>query len=341
MDGAQLTSLLPPSARKRHRSLAVAVAAALIIVYAASIVLRAELLLVLNGRLVSSERTDCGLPDDLGAPRGSQRIGVLVQSDGKMWQAGRGDSVAQQSLENKRLFSELHGYTLIIETEAFERTRPAAWSKLIGLRRHLEHYDWLLYLDADAVVMNPEKTVEALIPADPDTHLVLTDDWSGPNTGCMLVRRHPWTSWLLEEWFRQTLFLGRPQAHMSSSRHWPFLFEQRALHYMLQTPLWRHLRNPTFPGSPEDVDRHVRHLPQCALNSYFMHPGMRRNYRGQLPFWSFYDSSQYVDGDFILHFAGYKGRTKQRLFAHFLAIANDRLRAAAAARGRAVLGRAS
>ncbi|CAN0436736.1 unnamed protein product [Scytosiphon promiscuus] len=49
------------------------------------------------------------------------------------------------SVANKQAYARLHGYDVIIATSAdVDHSRPAAWSKLLVLEKHLADYDYLM-----------------------------------------------------------------------------------------------------------------------------------------------------------------------------------------------------
>ena len=51
----------------------------------------------------------------------------------------------KMSIHNKRAYADLHGYGVIVATSAdVDQTRPAAWSKLLVLKKHLSDYDYLM-----------------------------------------------------------------------------------------------------------------------------------------------------------------------------------------------------
>jgi hypothetical protein len=50
-------------------------------------------------------------------------------------------------------------------------------------------------------------------------------------------------------------------------------YEQRAFHYLLDTDKWRGRDLPTFnKEKSKDFMKHFVFLPQCAMNSYTLHP---------------------------------------------------------------------
>ena len=69
-------------------------------------------------------------------------VAVLVLFDDKQGAAEARlsgfDELARRSIENKRLYCEAHGYSLIVaDADAIDRSRPPAWSKLKALSEHL------------------------------------------------------------------------------------------------------------------------------------------------------------------------------------------------------------
>lgn len=51
----------------------------------------------------------------------------------------------KMSVANKQAYAKLHGYDVIIASSAdVDHSRPAAWSKLLVLEKHLADYDYLM-----------------------------------------------------------------------------------------------------------------------------------------------------------------------------------------------------
>jgi hypothetical protein len=59
------------------------------------------------------------------------------------------------------------------------------------------------------------------------------------------------------------------------------------------------------------VRKRIVFLPQCAFNSYLVHPLHPLHFEEKR-------LSEYVSGDFIMHLAGFKFRTKKKLLQKFL-----------------------
>ena len=95
----------------------------------------------------------------------------------------------------------------------------------------------------------------------------------------------------------------------------PFEYEQRAFHYLMDTDVWKSRGLPRYkPDEVTEIRKHVKVLPQCTMNSFSMHP---LEYRGDR------EVSHYVKGDFLIHFAGKKGKLKIDLINHYLEVSEN------------------
>ena len=157
------------------------------------------------------------------------------------------------------------------------------------MRKLLPRYDFLFYMDVDAVVMNPETRLEDIVDFDYDQ--VLAADSNGVNCGVWLVRNTPWTLWFLDElWARERVFED----------------ERRALHHLYASTRGREVtKGPIYPNA-NTVRARTKIVHACAFNSQ--------------PWF-------YETGDFIMHLAGLKGTVKCVVFARYYARARALMRA--------------
>ena len=192
--------------------------------------------------------------------------------------------ICAASVANKRAYAKMHEYDFIFVTEALDKTRPTAWSKILAVQRHLPRYKWLLFLDIDTLIMNPEIRLEDI--ADDNYEQVLGADHNGINSGVWFVKNTRWMRWFLTElWAQEELVRG----------NYAFHYEQRAFHHLFQTKVWSKnvgTRNEPYNGA-EDVRKRSKVVNQCVFNSL-------------LPW--------YVNGDFVVHLAGMKGVAQCYLF---------------------------
>lgn len=145
-----------------------------------------------------------------------------------------------------REYTSAHGYEFIHHNRPIDATRHPAWNKVIALRNALEKKNrlWAMWIDADAIVMNHQIPLEALIP--PNVDMVFASDFNGLNSGIFMVRHCEWSRKFLDT----VLFLG-------DINHDPdgmgAKWEQNTIKHVLKN----------FDGFAE----HVALLPERQMNS--------------------------------------------------------------------------
>lgn len=222
------------------------------------------------------------------APPRKKRFAILTLCDEN---AGY---ICMASAANKRRYADLHGYDFIVSTQVADSSRPAAWSKILEVRKHLPNYDWLLFIDVDTLIMNPAVRLEDL--ADEKVDQVIAADHNGINSGVWLVKNSEWSMFFLDElWAQEHLVRG------------PYLFhyEQRAFHHLFQTEPWSKqgsVRGRQQYAGAAAVREHSKIVNQCVFNSL-------------LPW--------YVSGDFVVHFAGLKGVWECLIFWHYFDVSQE------------------
>jgi galactosyl transferase GMA12/MNN10 family len=96
-------------------------------------------------------------------------------------------------------FAERHGYELITSPETVA-ARPPAWAKVPMVREALGTYDLVLWIDADAVIVDGSRDIADGFEANRFLALVRHGERQVPNTGVMVDRvwaakrfvHHPW-----------------------------------------------------------------------------------------------------------------------------------------------------
>jgi ADP-heptose:LPS heptosyltransferase len=112
--------------------------------------------------------------------------------------------VARRTGERLDRYARRHGYPLVRYTSPLDPSRHPAWNKVLAVRNALlsRQSDWVLWLDADAVIMNFDFPATQLIREDCDC--LFASDFNGLNSGIFLARHCDWTLRFLDA----TYFLG-------------------------------------------------------------------------------------------------------------------------------------
>jgi ADP-heptose:LPS heptosyltransferase len=156
--------------------------------------------------------------------------------------------VARVTGERLREYACKHRYPLVTYDRVLDPTRHPAWSKVQAVRNALlsRQSDWVLWLDADVLLMDLDFPAVGLLDVEPDIDLICASDHNGLNTGVFLIRHGDWALRFLDA----VDFLGELPADPDG---YGALWEQSTFKHLI-----RH-----FPG----VARRVKILPQQVMNS--------------------------------------------------------------------------
>lgn len=201
------------------------------------------------------------------------------------------DHLLEMTWPNKQNYASKHSYHLFDESRNLDRARPPSWSKIKAARRLLteEKCDWVMWLDADTVVMNSSKRIQDFWSANHD--LVITEEKNGSyNAGAWLIRNSRWSLEFLDNWWNMTSFVKAKGLSVSG--------DNDALKWYLT-----HMDKNEFRA-------HIAVPSRCAFNSVTVwltdaqHKAIetgKLNMREQ----DWYMSTwKYHKGDFIAHVAG-------------------------------------
>ena len=182
----------------------------------------------------------CFAPQSLGRPNHKLKIGIVSLYDKNYKHIGIYSDL------NKKKYAAKHKYNLILYHKTLDKMRPTAWSKIRALQLHLNHYDWLMWTDADSLIMNSNIKLESLI--DPTYDLIISCQADGTiNTGSFIIKNSNWSRALLKKIYDQTECIHHP---------W---WEQQALIYLLD--------------NYHELYDHIKIVPQRTMNSHPFHAG--------------------------------------------------------------------
>ncbi|KAG0207298.1 hypothetical protein BGX28_001455 [Mortierella sp. GBA30] len=175
--------------------------------------------------------------------------------------------------ENKRLYATKHGYDFVARSAEFAqedfRHRRLVWGKIGAIQKTLPHYEWLLWMDMDAVVANLEKDVREIIRLAEDRDeregneisLIVAQPQKDKmvNAGVMLIKNTEWSKRFWSEVQRRKDWYNKRPS-----------YEQGAIWEVMQDPLWSsgvylfdkddHIMN-TFPQSYQEGDFVIHFAP--------------------------------------------------------------------------------
>ncbi len=104
---------------------------------------------------------------------------------------------ADMTIANNKEYAEQHGYGFAEYDCSLDETRPPSWSKITALGLNVPDNDWLLWIDADAAIMNHDIKIEDLI----DNHydFIFAADINGINAGVFLMKCSAFANMMLDK----------------------------------------------------------------------------------------------------------------------------------------------
>jgi hypothetical protein len=113
------------------------------------------------------------------------------------------------SRPTRELWAARHGYDVVVENELRAPDRPPSWSKVLLVRQLLDRYDDVVWLDADAVIVDDGGDPADLLDRRRWIGLV-THRYDGlvlPNLGVFVMRRSRAARRLLDELFEADQYI--------------------------------------------------------------------------------------------------------------------------------------
>lgn len=113
------------------------------------------------------------------------------------------DHIGKYSHLNKTAYGLKQGYDVRLYTEFLDKERLGYWYKVIAVQKNLANYDWLLYLDSDALIMNDTIRLETLID---DNYDMIATEYGSPYpfpilSGQFLIKNSEWSMQFLKDWY--------------------------------------------------------------------------------------------------------------------------------------------
>jgi galactosyl transferase GMA12/MNN10 family len=166
------------------------------------------------------------------------------------------DAIGGLLRDNHVRYTDRHGYQYTYREKPVDPTRPPAWSKIRAVQEELmtpgRGCEWVMWLDADAVIMNSTIPVESLLRlAEPDADLIVTPDRRfGVSSGVWLIKNSDWSKRFLEEWWNMRSFVRAKGLTLSGDNE-----------------AFGHLVNQTLQSQDDGERRRIRVIPRCSMNS--------------------------------------------------------------------------
>lgn len=186
-------------------------------------------------------------------------------------------SYAKHSLLNILSYAEKHNYAVIVYDKPFNDNVFMCWNKIASIIENLNNYKYLIWIDADAIIVNFDKKFEYFIDKYAGYDLYLCEDIvlqkECINSGVMIIKNTPWTN----SFFNRVWTSSIPHEHN----------DQNVIFYEIVKDLYPQskpqLKFSSYCGKISHPK--IKILPENAFNTHILN---------------------YNNGDFIIHLMGSK-----------------------------------
>lgn len=185
--------------------------------------------------------------------------------------SGPSARLLELSLPVLRQYAELHGYEVVIGL-GDARGRPSAWGKVPFLRELLTRHEFVLWLDADTLILDPSVDVESVVPVNAFQAFAVAQLASGKG-------RSPLTGvWALRAGQRSQSFLAEvwQQDDLIAHRLWEQAAFMRLLGWTTELPFTQEEKTDWDNGS-HVLDEEWNMVPQLPIG---YRAGRIRHYAG-------------------------------------------------------------
>lgn len=122
------------------------------------------------------------------------KIGICTLSIGEKYK-----EKTKWTTTNKKNYCIRHGYTFIDDESIWDKSKPIPWSKILLLLKHLSQFDYLVWIDADILIMNMGMKIETFINRYPGYDQISGSDWKMQNTGVWIIKNTEFSHLFLQK----------------------------------------------------------------------------------------------------------------------------------------------
>ena len=114
------------------------------------------------------------------------------------------EDYALESEYNVSNYAKRNGYTFYVYRKNLNNNFSPNWSKAEAIMNHIDDHDYIVWMDSDTLIFNPDKTFESIISeCSKRTQLIACEDVgkkSMINNGVMIIKNHNYMKSILEKW---------------------------------------------------------------------------------------------------------------------------------------------
>jgi hypothetical protein len=123
---------------------------------------------------------------------------------------------SKHSIMNVLSYIKKHNYAFIIYDKLFCNSVAPCWNKILAILKNIKKYKYIVWFDADAIILNFDITIESIIEKNNKVDLYLCNDIAIDkeciNSGIMIIKNTEWSYNLFKKvWDSPILHLHNDQ----------------------------------------------------------------------------------------------------------------------------------
>tara|TARA_B100000287_G_scaffold400574_1_gene419916 strand:+ start:7131 stop:7832 length:702 start_codon:yes stop_codon:yes gene_type:complete len=218
-------------------------------------------------------------------------ICVLSFATGNIW------SWAASVFKNNKEYCEKHGYKWSGHYGLKDPNRPTNWSKIAYILDEMKNgYDWIFWIDADAMIMNHKIKVEDLI--DNDYDFAVSHSPCGWCTGTWFINNNNYSKELLEYTYSKEDFINHSSGIQVDAAFANAVYEKGARIIVHDQKKMNSL--PPF----RFFNKRNEFRDFTVEAGVFKHSATRKSF----------EENSFEKGDFVLHAAGLNNLGRETVF---------------------------
>jgi hypothetical protein len=108
-------------------------------------------------------------------------------------------------------YCKRNGYDLIDDESVYDKSRPIPWSKILSIKKYLQQYDYIVWMDADIIILNFEVKLESFINQylfnKESDFLMCIDTGNKRNTGVWFIKNTDYALKFMDRIYEQTNYI--------------------------------------------------------------------------------------------------------------------------------------
>lgn len=123
------------------------------------------------------------------------------------------------SQKTKLLYCQAHGYDYIDDDTVYDNTRPIPWSKILLVQKYLSRYDYIVWIDADAMIMDNKQKLEDKIALMENKDIMCLEHYQDINTGVLFIKNTEYSKNFLTRLYAKGEFINSPNWEQDAFIH--------------------------------------------------------------------------------------------------------------------------